>query len=172
MPSIDSGAKRGRRTLDHSLPLVPFIDFLLCLVMFLLVTAAWSDWARLEAQAAGGAGQPLDEARRTLELDMRVAKVFVLRWKEGATVVATREVPREPNPQGEGFARYPALRDALAEVPRWANARAPRGPTSAVLFTPNSTEFAEISAVLDALRGPRPDAPLGGPAYAVAFATE
>lgn len=31
---------------NHEIPLIPFIDFLLCLVAFLLVTAVWSQMAR------------------------------------------------------------------------------------------------------------------------------
>ena len=46
MAQIDTGspAARGRAT-NHELPLVPFIDFLLCLVSFLLITAVWSQMA-------------------------------------------------------------------------------------------------------------------------------
>src|SRR6185295_16932138 len=40
MASISVGeGKSGRRALDHVLPLVPFIDFMVCLIAFLIVTA-------------------------------------------------------------------------------------------------------------------------------------
>lgn len=170
MAGIDSGARRGRRTLDHALPLVPFIDFLLCLVMFLLVTAAWSEWARLEAGARGGSSDVVDGAARSLELDMRGSKVFVLRFKEGSTVVLTREVPRAPEEDREGETRFPALREALTGPTSWP--LAPARPTRAVLFTANATAFSEISAVLDALSAPSGLAPAGVPRFAVAFATD
>ena len=51
MAGIDVGGGHGRRSVNQELPLVPFIDFLLCLVMFLLVTAVWSQMARLNADA-------------------------------------------------------------------------------------------------------------------------
>ena len=52
MAGIDvGGGGHGRRSVNQELPLVPFIDFLLCLVMFLLVTAVWSQMARLNADA-------------------------------------------------------------------------------------------------------------------------
>jgi biopolymer transport protein ExbD len=38
----------GRRTLDFDLNLVPFIDLLSCCIAFLLITAAWTQLARLE----------------------------------------------------------------------------------------------------------------------------
>ena len=53
----ESGGKRG---LDFELNLVPFIDLLSCCISFLLITAAWTQLARLETiqkvEAAGGAG--------------------------------------------------------------------------------------------------------------------
>lgn len=50
MASISSGGGHGgKKSLDHSIPLVPFIDLLLCCVMFLLVTAVWNQLAKLNA---------------------------------------------------------------------------------------------------------------------------
>ena len=50
----------GKRTLDFDLNLVPFIDLLSCCISFLLITAAWTQLARLETvqkvEGAGGAG--------------------------------------------------------------------------------------------------------------------
>lgn len=50
----------GKRTLDFELNLVPFIDLLSCCISFLLITAAWTQLARLETiqkvEAAGAAG--------------------------------------------------------------------------------------------------------------------
>ncbi|MFM2416450.1 MAG: hypothetical protein RL385_1173 [Pseudomonadota bacterium] len=43
------GGHGGKKNLDHSIPLVPFIDLLLCCVMFLLVTAVWNQLARINA---------------------------------------------------------------------------------------------------------------------------
>jgi len=61
MASIGGDPSAGKRVLNHELPLVPFIDFLLCLVAFLLVTAVWSQAARLEADAKvpGEPGDPI-----------------------------------------------------------------------------------------------------------------
>jgi biopolymer transport protein ExbD len=50
MAGISSGGGHGgKKNVDHSIPLVPFIDLLLCCVMFLLVTAVWNQLARLNA---------------------------------------------------------------------------------------------------------------------------
>jgi biopolymer transport protein ExbD len=50
MAGISSGGGHGgKKSVDHSIPLVPFIDLLLCCVMFLLVTAVWNQLARINA---------------------------------------------------------------------------------------------------------------------------
>jgi biopolymer transport protein ExbD len=51
MAGIDVGGHGGKRSTNHEIPLIPFIDFLLCLVAFLLVTAVWSQMARINADA-------------------------------------------------------------------------------------------------------------------------
>jgi len=56
MAGISVGAGRsGRRALDQALPLVPFIDFMVCLIAFLMLTAAWTRLSRINAtgQAPG-----------------------------------------------------------------------------------------------------------------------
>lgn len=60
MASISAGnGQSGKRALDHEIPLVPFIDLLLCCVMFLLVTAVWNQLASLPAtMSLGTADQP------------------------------------------------------------------------------------------------------------------
>ena len=59
MASIDthSGGGGGRRAVDAEIPLVPFIDLLLCCVMFLLVTAVWNKLAAVEATTADTASE-------------------------------------------------------------------------------------------------------------------
>lgn len=50
MAGIDTGGGHGgKKSVNQELPLVPFIDFLLCCVMFLLVTAVWNQLARIQA---------------------------------------------------------------------------------------------------------------------------
>lgn len=43
------GGHGGKKSVDSEIPLIPFIDLLLCCVMFLLVTAVWNQLARLDA---------------------------------------------------------------------------------------------------------------------------
>jgi biopolymer transport protein ExbD len=163
--------KSGRRSVDHGLPLVPFIDFMVCLIAFLMVTAVWTQLSRISAtgRVPGPAGGLPQEPQPELHV-LASQSGFELRWQRGATVLDTQRVPRSVVQVG-GEPRYPALHEAITL--QW-NAqglhRAAGDPKldRAVLHVPNDTPFAEIVAVLDALQAPR-----RGPqsAFEVAFAT-
>jgi len=45
--------KGGKKPLDASLNLVPFIDLLSCCISFLLITAVWTQLARMDVQQKG-----------------------------------------------------------------------------------------------------------------------
>jgi len=51
--SVESGGKSGKKSVNADLNLVPYIDLLTCMVAFLLITAVWSQLARLEAHQKG-----------------------------------------------------------------------------------------------------------------------
>lgn len=59
--SAGGGGHGGKKSVDSEIPLVPFIDLLLCCIMFLLVTAVWNKLARLEMNQQQPSSQaPLD----------------------------------------------------------------------------------------------------------------
>lgn len=68
---ITSAAKNGRKALDASINLVPFIDLLSCCISFLLITAVWVNLSQLPAQhgASGQGDTPSNEVQLTLLLD-------------------------------------------------------------------------------------------------------
>ena len=45
------GGGGGRRSLDSEINMIPFIDLLMVTISFLLITAVWSQMARLNADA-------------------------------------------------------------------------------------------------------------------------
>jgi biopolymer transport protein ExbD len=59
--SVDTGGKSGKKPLNTELNLVPYIDLLTCMVSFLLITAVWTQLARLEAQQKGQGQVGTDE---------------------------------------------------------------------------------------------------------------
>jgi biopolymer transport protein ExbD len=157
MAGIDvGGSDKGRRGVNHEMPLVPFIDFLLCLISFLLITAVWSQHARIDAdaQVPGAKGCiACGEKRKELHVDVKDQR-FLLTWREGSTVVASTTVERKPIKLADGSTTYPELAQKLSE--EWKSHGAHRNPSDerrdqAVLHTQNSLEFGELIAVVDAV---------------------
>lgn len=150
-------ARGGRRAVDHSLPLVPFIDFMVCLIAFLMLTAAWGQISRISATGqAPGIFEALSEPQKELHVSA-LADGFELRWQQGATVVETSRVPRVMV-EKQGEPRYPALAEAITkEWQAQGQHRAPSDPKldRAVLHVQNNLPFSEIVALLDALHAPR-----------------
>lgn len=77
MASIDSGGGGGRKRVDHDVPLVPFIDLLLCTVMFLLVTAVWAEVAGMPATQSGGAIDGVEPPAMELLVTLSSSRVIV-----------------------------------------------------------------------------------------------
>lgn len=160
MATLDVGGARGRRTVNHDLPLVPFIDFMLCIVAFLLVTAVWSHSSVFDSRAdvPGKPQDPPVEPSPTLHVDMRSDDHFTLTWQRGTTVIAEEQVPRVPVANAEGQVRYPALADAVGRS--WGTSgihRAASDPDRdrAILHSGNTAPFDEIVAAMDAVRAVR-----------------
>ena len=185
MAGIDVGGGHGRRSVNQELPLVPFIDFLLCLVMFLLVTAVWSQMARLnaDAQVPGPPNPDKDiteeKKEKTLHVEMKGDRKFDLVWKEGTTVVNTIEVAKKQVPFGENEYTYPDLAKKVDD--EWKQNGSHRAATDkkfdqAILHTDNTTPFADIIAVIDAVYTPKRQFKVGNaaqedvPAFNVTFA--
>jgi biopolymer transport protein TolR len=59
---VDGGGGNRKKPLSAELNLVPYIDLLTCMVAFLLITAVWTQLARLEVQqkGQGEAGSPTE----------------------------------------------------------------------------------------------------------------
>lgn len=164
MAGIDVGGHSGKRSLNSEIPLIPFIDFLLCLVSFLLITAVWTQMARINADARVPGPpnpEPVEDPPkdRTLHVEMRGERKFQLIWKEGSTVLNTIDVERKVEQVGEDEVSYPELAKKIEE--EWGKNETrrfdPNDPKvdQAILHTDNSTEFKEVVAVIDAIYAPQ-----------------
>jgi len=61
--------KKGKKSLDASLNLVPFIDLLSCCISFLLITAVWTQIAGLQVASSGG---PPDDKPKEQTIDIKL----------------------------------------------------------------------------------------------------
>src|SRR4051812_44491822 len=106
------GGHGGKKAVDSEIPLVPFIDLLLCCVMFLLVTAVWNQLARLNAnqQQPGqqAPNEPPPEEKIKLILQVK-SSGFVISSTAGDSI----DIPKN----GDQF-DMEALREKLQERKR------------------------------------------------------
>jgi biopolymer transport protein ExbD len=162
MATLDVGRASNRRALNHDLPLVPFIDFLLCIVAFLLVTAVWSRLSVVDASALVPRDQKhppkTEELPAALHVDMRPSNEFVLTWRRGNTVVSEERVPRLEVGHADGQVRYPALADAVSKT--WSATGIHRSATDperdrAIVHSGNAAPFDDVVATMDAIRAVR-----------------
>lgn len=183
MAGIDVGGHGGKKNVNHEIPLIPFIDFLLCLVSFLLITAVWTQMARINANAqVPGPPDPnreIEEQKdKTLHVEMKGESNFQLVWKEGSTTLNTIDVPRKAEKIGEDEVAYPDLATKIEE--EWQKNETRHFSATdfkvdqAVLHTDNSTPFQEVIAVIDAIYKPQRDWKEGNeikkrPAFNVTF---
>ena len=79
------GGRGGRRARTADLNLVPYIDLLTCMVAFLLITAVWTQLARLQAQQKGQ-GQAGEETPPEMQV-----KIVVLVNQEGFNLVVGQD---------------------------------------------------------------------------------
>jgi biopolymer transport protein TolR len=89
--SVDEGGKGGKKPLNADLNLVPYIDLLTCMVAFLLITAVWSQLARLEAHQKGQ-GQAGEDTPPEKQF-----KLVIVVNDEGFNVVADQD--QQPIPK-------------------------------------------------------------------------
>lgn len=101
--SVESGPRARRKSVNADLLLVPYIDLLTCMVAFLLITAVWTQLARLQVQQKG---QAQDEG-----ISDPPATLAVLVHDEGFALVSGDT--QHPIPQAHGDYDYAALASEL-----------------------------------------------------------
>jgi biopolymer transport protein TolR len=111
--SVESGNKGGKKPLNADLNLVPYIDLLTCMVAFLLITAVWSQLARLEAHQKGAGQAGTDDAPPEKQL-----KLVVVVNAEGYNLVADQD--QQPIPKKGDQYDYEKL---AAELKKFKDAK-------------------------------------------------
>ena len=157
MGGVDVGSKGGKRSVNQEINMIPFIDLLMVTVAFLLITAVWVTFSRMNANAQiPGPPNPEKQVEpqtpeKVLHLHVKESE-FTLVWKQGATVVAESSVAK-PAQTGD-FIKYPDLAEKLAtdwKVHGGHQDKSDKKLDQAVVHTDNRLPFREIIAVLDAI---------------------
>jgi biopolymer transport protein TolR len=105
--------KGGKKPLDASLNLVPFIDLLSCCISFLLITAVWTQLARMDVsqKGQGAAGAESEKPPEiTVQLTLFINKDGYTFTKSGGDSSST-DIPKK----GEEY-DYTKLADVLKEA--------------------------------------------------------
>jgi biopolymer transport protein TolR len=109
--SIDGGGGDRKKPLTAELNLVPYIDLLTCMVAFLLITAVWTQLARLKIDQRGqGPGDGIEAP------DTKLEKIAVVVHDDGFNLVVGND--QRPLPRKSGALDYAALAVELAAVKR------------------------------------------------------
>ena len=184
---VGGGGGKGKRSLDSEINMIPMIDLLMVTISFLLITAVWTNMARINADAqVPGPPRPDQEVEKTepekqLHVEMRGTEKFVLIWKQAGTVISTIDVPRKDDINVQGNAKVVRYPDLAAKIDsEWKTVGAHRDPTDrkfdqAILHTDNETPYMFVIGVIDAIYQPHRPFSVGGrseqvPAFNVTFA--
>jgi Biopolymer transport protein ExbD/TolR len=185
---LEASRGRGRKSVDSDINMIPMIDLLMVTISFLLITAVWSQMARVDADAeVPGSISPVDHPPPVPEVQLHVmmtsADRFVIAWKQGATTIDSLELTRPAGELADTNARGLRFPELAAKVDsEWRTKGKHSRATDpafdrAVVHTGDATEFADIVGVIDAVSSPRRLVVLGGkqtmvPAFHVVFAVD
>ncbi len=155
MASIESGGGEPRRSLNREINMIPFIDLLMVIIAFLLITAVWVGNSRIQTHQ----GEQVNDAEVKPREVENVLHVYArrdgadLKWKHGPDVVSETSI--------EG-ASTAAIRQALSAHIRegWKRYGGHQAATDrqfdrCVLHTENDLSFAQMAALMDAISSAR-----------------
>ncbi len=136
------GEGGGRKSSNSEIPLIPFIDLLLCCVMFLLVTAVWNQLASINAnQQMPGVDSPVTPVDSLKTILQVKHDGYVLASTAGDRV----EIPRA----GEQY-DLEELRSRLGQWKKMAPNR-----SDLIVAPEDGVRYRDIIAAMDVSRGER-----------------
>jgi biopolymer transport protein ExbD len=112
--SIQTGGKGNKKPLDAELNLVPFIDLLCCTISFLLITAVWTQLARINVSQKTVEGKPSEDMK---EVPKPTIKITVVIDQDGYRL-STGAGDVTPIPKKDGAYDNTVLREKLQELKR------------------------------------------------------
>lgn len=148
MASIDTGGGGGgKKSVNHEIPLIPFIDLLLCCVMFLLATAVWNQLATLNAnqQVAGQTAEDAPPEEEKVKLILQVRNTgYVLGSTAGESIDIKQRV-------GGGASREYDVEKLNLELKNWKQAWNDRNDM--IVAPEDGVRYEEVIRAMDAASG-------------------
>ena len=158
MGGVDVGGGGGKRAVNQEINMIPFIDLLMVTIAFLLITAVWVTFSRMNANAQiPGPPNPDKEVtpsqpEKVLHLHIMPTE-FKLIWKQGSTVVSETSVSK-PDQTGAQIIKYGDLSQKLGEEWKQHGSHTDKSDKKvdqAIVHSDNGLVFKEVIAVLDAI---------------------
>ena len=140
--SVGGGGHGGKKAVDSDIPLIPFIDLLLCCVMFLLVTAVWNQLAKLNANQQ----QPGQQAPNEPPPEEKIK--VILQVQASGFVIASTAGDRIDIPKVGDNYDIETLRDKLQERKRLEPNR-----RDLVVAPEDGVQYADVVTAMDTVVG-------------------
>jgi biopolymer transport protein ExbD len=110
----EPSGKGKKKALDAIVNVVPFIDLLSCCLSFLLITAVWTQVAKLQVSQSGGPNDSPPPTDKTLQLSLTITdKGFSLAAGQGGSVV---DIPKKGTDY-DVSALYDKLKEIKSQFP-------------------------------------------------------
>ena len=137
-------SKGGKKALDANINLIPYIDMLMTIMTFLMMTAVWTQIAMLEVQNASG-GQ---EAQPAPDDPLKAKPILVLLTDRGVKIQEEQNPDLKEFPvQGEGF----DFEGIKVELQRLKAARPERQEVK--IQSEDGVKYVNIAKVIDIATG-------------------
>ena len=136
--NVGGGGHGGKKPVDAEISLIPFIDLLLCCVMFLLVTAVWNRIARLNANQQ----QPSQQAQDEPPPEEKI--LLVLQVRTTGYVLASTAGERVEIPKAGDVYDTEELKTKLEERKRLEPNR-----TDIIVAAEDGVRYADVVAAMD-----------------------
>jgi len=114
---LGTGGKGGKKPLDTTINLVPFIDLMAVTISFLIMTAVWTQIGRLQVANAGGPADPTQqEPEKTVPLTLLITE-HELKLTAGPTTMDPIPVTRDARGRIDLTRLQSKLKDLRAQLP-------------------------------------------------------
>lgn len=136
---LGQGHKGGKKPLDTSINLVPFIDLMACTISFLIITAVWTQIGRLQVSSSGADTTTPQDTKKTPPINLTLTPTN-LALEVGPVQTLTEPIQRD----SKGALKLEKLVDAIKTV------RAKIPDEEAVTIQTNAeVHYADLVRVID-----------------------
>ncbi|MGA9521497.1 MAG: biopolymer transporter ExbD [Myxococcaceae bacterium] len=138
---LGGGGKGGKKPLDASINLTPFIDLMAVTISFLIMTAVWTQIGRLQVSQAGGPSDPQEEEeiKKTIPLTLLITDKD-LKLTAGGTQYDPMPLSRTSSGKLELVKLLEKLKEIKTQIP---------DQTTITLQTEDSVRYEDLVHIID-----------------------